>query len=261
MYFDFSKSSMSIAQLKAKMRGSLNIIWINGWIESIPRHGLGNFDLIISTGVLHHLKNPQKGLSMLNDIQFEHGGAKYMVYGKYGRTGVYQVQELLRSINQESHSIEDEINNANGILEILPVKHWFHHLIFLDTEVFGNGGIYDLLLHKRDVSYSIRELHTWLQNGGYTFVDFTQSYDRTNLSLKGRKLKALKLLYKKLLKMNICTQHRISEVIWGRVFKQDFYASKQRNFQTNTSTHQNIGYANKYHMTLRDGMNNKQVSA
>ena len=222
---------MFISQSKAKMRGPLNIIWINDWIEGIPRHGLGNFDMIVSTGVLHHLKNPQKGLNMLNDIEFEHGGAQFMVYGKYGRTGVYQVQELLRSINQQSQSIDDDLNSANVILEVLPTKHWFRHFTFPDTEIFENGGIYDLLLHKRDVSYSIRELHKWLEKGGYHFVDFSQNQDRTNLSLNGRKLKALKLLYKKLLKMNIGTQQSISEVIWGRVFQQDFFATKNRNLK------------------------------
>ena len=219
---------MSISQSKAKMRGSLNIVWINDWLESTLRHGLGKFDLIVCTGVLHHLKNPQKGLSMLNDMEFEHGGAQFMVYGKYGRTGVYQVQELLRNINQQSQSIDDELTSANVILEILPVNHWFHHFTFADTEIFENGGIYDLLLHKRDVSYSIRELHNWLGNGGYNFVDFSQDQDRTNLSLKGRKLTAWKLLYKKLIRINICTQQQISEAIWGRVFQQYFYASKQR---------------------------------
>ena len=101
----------------------------------------------------------------------------------------------------------------------------------------------------------------WLENGGYNFVDFLQNQDRTNLSLKGRKLKALKLLYNKLLKMNICTQQRIGEVIWGRLFQQDFYASKQRNLKNNTTAQQNIVSANEYHMTLRDSLNNNQVLA
>jgi SAM-dependent methyltransferase len=242
VYFDFSNSSMQIAQSRAKMRGSLNIIWIIGWIESISRHGLGNFDFVLSTGVLHHLKNPQKGLNMLNDIQLEHGGASFMVYGKYGRTGIYHLQELMRKINGPSQSMDNELHSANVILEILSEKHWFHHFTFTDTETFGNNGIYDLLLHKRDRSYSIQELHLWLERGSYNFVEFLRSEDTTNLSLKGRKLKALKLLYNKLLKMNICEQQRISEVIWGKVFKQEIFASKQPNSKSNNSTNPTSHY-------------------
>ena len=60
---------MSFSQLRAKMRGGLDIVWVIDWIESIPRLGLGEFDFIGCTGVLHHLKNPQKGLNALNEIQ------------------------------------------------------------------------------------------------------------------------------------------------------------------------------------------------
>lgn len=245
---------MFIAQTRAKMRGSLDIIWITDWLESIHRHGIGMFDFVQCTGVLHHLKNPLKGLSILNDVQFEHGGANFMVYGKYGRTGIYHVQELMRMINGKTRSMNDEIQNANAILEMLPAKHWYHHFYYSDVTT-GNTGIYDLLLHKRDVSYSIQELHIWLESGGYNFVELLLTEDRTNLSLKGRKLKALKLLYNKLLSMNIAVQHRISELIYGKVFKQDIFASKQLDSKTNTTTHHIDYYPNKYQTTVRDEMN------
>ncbi len=57
VYYDFSKTSMSFTQFKVKARGSLKVVWVIGWIESIPRLGLGNFDFSVSTGVLHHLKS------------------------------------------------------------------------------------------------------------------------------------------------------------------------------------------------------------
>ena len=66
VYYDFSKTSMSITQSKIKTRQSLQVVvWIIDWIESIPRLGLGKFDFSLSTGVLHHLKIPQKGLNIV----------------------------------------------------------------------------------------------------------------------------------------------------------------------------------------------------
>ena len=59
MYFDFSKTSMSIAQIRAKSRRLSNIVWVIDWIENLPRLGLGRFDFVGCTGVLHHLKSPQ----------------------------------------------------------------------------------------------------------------------------------------------------------------------------------------------------------
>ena len=189
---------------------------------------------------------------MLNDVQFEHGGANFMVYGKYGRTEIYQVQELMRTINRQSQSMDDELYSANAIVDILPEKHWYNHFTFLDSRSWGNNGNYDLLLHKRDVSYSILELHMWLEKGSYSFVEFLGHEDRINLSLKGRKLKALKLLYNKLLRINICVEQSVSELIWGKVFKQDIFASKQLNFKINTTTNQNIADVNSYIITYED---------
>ena len=60
----------------------------------------GKFDMISVTGVLHHLNDPDHGLRVLVDSLKEHGGMEIMVYAQYGRTGLYQLQEILRLINQ-----------------------------------------------------------------------------------------------------------------------------------------------------------------
>ena len=95
VYFDFSRTSMSIAQYRTKMRGWLKIVWVMDWIESIPRLGLGNFDFVVSTGVLHHLKSSQNGLNIISGLQQANGGAEIMVYGTYGRTPIYWIQKLV----------------------------------------------------------------------------------------------------------------------------------------------------------------------
>ena len=125
VYVDFSTASMSIAQARVAMRRSTQIVWATDWIESIPKLGLGRFDFVQCTGVLHHLKSPQKGLNVLKDAQVANGGASLMVYGKYGRTGVYQVQALLRTINTHRQTMDEELGNANHILHILPKYHGF----------------------------------------------------------------------------------------------------------------------------------------
>ena len=96
--------------------------------------------------------------------------------------------------------MSDEICYASAILEILPRKHWFHHSKTSDASSMGNIGIYDLLLHKRDVSYSIPELYKWLKNSGYSLVGFAIHKDEKNMSLKHLKLNALKSLFKNLLR-------------------------------------------------------------
>ena len=172
VHIDFSKVSVSIAQLRIQIRRTHKIVWITGWIESIPRLGLGNFDFIVCAGVLHHLKNPQKGLNIMNKAQPEHGGAALFVYGKQGRIGVYQIQKLLRIINQPYKTMDIEVRNANLILELLPETHWFRHFRG-EHEIMGDVAVYDLLLNKRDVSYAVSDVYKWVKRSSYKFVDFS----------------------------------------------------------------------------------------
>ena len=60
VYLDFSIQSMKIAQFKATMRGSMNIIWVVDWLESIPKLGLGKFDFIEYWGPTSSKKFPQR---------------------------------------------------------------------------------------------------------------------------------------------------------------------------------------------------------
>ena len=116
---------MSINQKRAKFRTSLQIVWVMSWIESLPYLGLGSFDFVTSTGVVHHLKEPQKGLYILNGIQSENGGAVISMYGRYARSGIYQVQDIMRQIRLEKSLMKTWLRESKVILSILPAHHWF----------------------------------------------------------------------------------------------------------------------------------------
>ena len=80
--------------------------------------GMGSFEELQCSGVLHHLKRPSYGLNILKDSLTESGGMALMVYGKYGRTSVYQTQDLLKIINSYQKDIEIELQNSIHILKI-----------------------------------------------------------------------------------------------------------------------------------------------
>ena len=61
-----------------------------------------SFDQIICTGVLHHLAEPDAGLSALRGVLNPDEGAMHvMVYAPYGRTGIYMLQEFCRRIGDQ----------------------------------------------------------------------------------------------------------------------------------------------------------------
>jgi len=100
VYLDFSLASMKVAQMRAKIKGLDNIKWFNDKIENIPKLNLGKFDLIECSGVLHHLPDPQAGLNILSQSLTDRGGIDIMVYARIGRTGIYQLQDLVRLVNE-----------------------------------------------------------------------------------------------------------------------------------------------------------------
>ena len=232
---------MSYAQLKNQIRKTTNVVWIISWIESLPFLGLGNFDFVSCTGVLHHLKSPQNGLDIIKDVQVQYGGAGLMVYGKYGRTSVYQIQDLLRITNKNENSMIVEISNAKEVLKMLPKKHWFSALNLNELTTMGDIGVYDLLLHKRDVAYSISELYNWIERSNYHLIDFSQPESRSSMSVELRILQ--KVLYDTIKKLGIVQQHCITELISGNMIKQDVYVSQDKDSEARLEETDNVIFA------------------
>jgi SAM-dependent methyltransferase len=175
VHLDMSEASIALARERAQIRGLGNIRWVHDSLLDLPALGLGRFDYINCSGVLHHLADPDLGLRALRSVLKEDGecGAMgLMVYATTGRTGVYQMQALMRLVNDpenDPHSDEQrKIANTRDLLASLPPGNWFkrgeelHH-----DHKAGDAGIYDLLLHSQDRSYSVGELFDWLGSGGH----------------------------------------------------------------------------------------------
>jgi len=167
IYLDMSNTSMNIAKERAKIRKLDNIKWINDSLLNIPSLNLGEFDFINCTGVIHHLEEPKLGLDTLKSVLKVDGAMELMVYATFGRMGIYPLQDLMRVINKDEEDTQIKINNTKKILKSLPDHNWFnmvqnHGWVFTDTD--NDAGIYDLLLHSQDRSYTILELHNLLES-------------------------------------------------------------------------------------------------
>ena len=178
VHLDMSAASMAIAQSRANIRGLSNITWVHDSLLNLPALGLGEFDYINCSGVLHHLADPDAGFNALRSVLKPNGKGNcsnagagaigLMVYATAGRTAVYQTQALMRLVNQASLQGRDaqrDIARTKDILASLPASNWFvrsqelHH-----DQHMGDAGIYDLLLHSQDRSYSVGELFDWLEH-------------------------------------------------------------------------------------------------
>ncbi|UUZ77706.1 class I SAM-dependent methyltransferase [Polaromonas sp. P1(28)-13] len=170
VHLDMSEASSALAQERARIRGLTNISWVHDSLLNLPTLGLAPFDYINCSGVLHHLADPDLGFKALRSVLKDDGAIGLMVYATAGRTDVYQMQALMRLVNAGQSDAQRKIANTRDLLASLPPSNWFmrneaqHH-----DHKAGDAGIYDLLLHSQDRSYSVGELFDWLgqEPGGH----------------------------------------------------------------------------------------------
>lgn len=231
VHLDISQASIEIAQNRAKVRGLDNITWIHGSLLDAKKILKGKFDHINCIGVLHHLESPEEGLAALNSVLKDNGVMEIMLYAKYGREGVYQIQNLMRILNQNENNMQSKIDNCKSILKDLPLTSGFqaiHHL-FAEMKTHGDVGIYDLLLHSNDVAYSVPDIYKFLSGSNLKLTHFF--FDQYHE--KGRDLYKLesyiqdKNMKKLVSKLSLEDRQAAAELMYGKIIKHHFYASKK----------------------------------
>ena len=177
VYLDFSSAARRIAEERARVRGLNNIRWVTASIMELPRLGLGEFDFIECCGVLHHLESTEAGLNALNSVLREDGAIFLMLYGKYGRRAIYDMQELLRNYLPDGHDPRAKIRMCRQLLAALPRTNSFvRHLDALGLEfserVFDDAEIFDLLLHSQDRCFDVPGLYALAESAGLHLLSF-----------------------------------------------------------------------------------------
>ncbi len=176
VHLDLSTASIAIARQRAAVRGLHNIRFIHDSLLGLPALDVGQFDYINCAGVLHHLAEPDAGLRALLAVLKAEGALGIMVYGEYGRTGVYQLQSLLRLLNQNETDTQRKVANARVVLANLPRSNWFKRAetdLYLDHKNLGDSGVFDLLLHPQDRAYTIEQVYAWLCDSHGLHIELT----------------------------------------------------------------------------------------
>jgi SAM-dependent methyltransferase len=135
-------------------------------IESVQEIGR-SFDLVVCTGVLHHLPDPDYGLRALRDVLRPSGAMRLMVYARYGRAGIYMMQEYCRLL--EIGPSATDLRTLRAALEALPADHPISGLLRRSKDFLRPEAMADALLHPQDRAYTVPELHAWLDRCGMSF--------------------------------------------------------------------------------------------
>lgn len=138
-------------------------------IEEVPSLKK-KFDLVVSTGVLHHMAEPKTGMKALGDVMRPDGVAAIMVYARYGRAGV----ELMQAIFREMGLTQDEesLRMVKAAIASLAPSHPVKSYISIAPDLQFDAGIVDTFLHGRDRSYTVDDCLDLVEAGGLVFQDW-----------------------------------------------------------------------------------------
>ena len=175
---DISATSLDHSRALARKHGMTNVTHIQKSLYDVGDLGQ-SFDLIISSGVIHHLPDPAAGLRALRQVLRPLGSMWIMVYGRYGRAGVYLFQEMFRRLGFAPETVTpEEIHQIIDLTQNAPPTHPIN-LVPLFCAPQSQVEAVDRYLHPRDVAYTVPEVYDLVEGNGLVLQGW---YHRANYS-------------------------------------------------------------------------------
>lgn len=125
------------------------------------------FDMIVCTGVLHHLVDPDAGLRALGSLLKPDGAMYLMLYAPYGRTGVHIIQEYCRRLGVGTSP--QDIKDLTTVLRALPQHHPLISMFRGQREALEADALVDALLNPRDRTYSVPQVYDFVERNDLKF--------------------------------------------------------------------------------------------
>ncbi len=164
---DVSQPSLDHQQYLKDKHGLCNLELHLLPIEELPTLGR-DFDLVVSTGVLHHMADPLVGMKALAGCVRPDGAIGVMLYAKYGRIGVELLQSVFRDIGlrQDDASVQMVKDTIAVLAPDHPVQS-YRKLGGRDLQ--SDAGVVDTFLHRRERSYTVDECVDLVTSAGLVF--------------------------------------------------------------------------------------------
>jgi len=160
---DVSTTSLEHTDQLKRKYGLTNLETAHGSIECVEAMAQ-RFDLIVCTGVLHHLMDPGAGLRALCSVLKPDGMLYLMVYAPYGRTGIYMLQEYCRRVGVGLSG--NEIEDLSAAVAALPQHHPLLTELATSRDARHTHALADALLNPRDRAYTVPQLFDLIDGGG-----------------------------------------------------------------------------------------------
>jgi len=171
---DINSVGLAEARANAQARGLTNVNFVQADLMTLEGVEVpeGGFDVIYSSGVLHHLADPQVGLNNLTEILAPHGVISLMLYGSYGRQALYRLIEGIDIISSNEDAIETRLPLARKLTEVADTTI-FKGNYWEKTHCNPDVEFVDTCLNVNEVSYDIISLWDFIDKAQMKFVRWT----------------------------------------------------------------------------------------
>lgn len=163
---DLSEASLAHERFLQDQHRLTNLRLFRGDLLEVA--GIGsNFDLVICTGVLHHMEDPDAGVRALADVMAPGAALACMLYAPTKRTGVYMLQDAFRRMGIKPDAVG--IAFVRNTLASLPPWHFAQFYINAATELQHDAALVDTFLHPQDRPYSVPQVLALVEDNGLAF--------------------------------------------------------------------------------------------
>lgn len=165
---DLSRKSLAYAKRKAESLGCSNIEFYQGDILDLPRTEW-EFDLIVCTGVLHHMSDPLAGWRVLRDRLTATGMMRLSLYSAKARRKIRAAREQI-----DAQNLTGEVDHIRGFRQGLLKEGGdlgLKTLLYSD-DFYSMSGCRDLLFHVQEQHFTLPEIQEALEQLKMRFCGF-----------------------------------------------------------------------------------------
>lgn len=160
---DLSAASLAYARARAAEAGVTNVTFEQRDLHDAG--GLGQqFDIVLSSGVLHHLADPEAGWAAIAGVLRPGGVMRVQLYSKAARAALQPALDRIADLTRQPMS--DDL--------LRTVRQWLGNdpSVNRSPDFFSLGGVHDLLLHAHEDSFDVPRIRAAIDRLGLELLRF-----------------------------------------------------------------------------------------
>ncbi len=175
---DINRVGLAESQTAIKERGLTNIRLQE--VDLMTLAGLktpqAGYDVIHSSGVIHHLSDPAASLALLRQKLAPHGMINLMVYGRNGRDPLLKIAAAIDVLFPDGTPLPERVDLARQV-SIFGADHLLKGTRFADTGQVDDVEMVDRILNVNETSYDITDMWKMIDTAGLHFIRWAEPLD------------------------------------------------------------------------------------